>query len=1033
MALKPIVLPMTDFFKNTFPIYTSNSFKNLSQKCIENIRAEPASSKTYLAYPSNEAKDYFIQSNLINHSHVFGIRFITIQQFIHLILKICSKKDLLFPSHYELMFFLEEKINLLLNLNEDFASPLKEYIEDKNDRITALSSNLSHIFLDYMLYGKDALPAWQKTPGWQQHLYAQVLTKWTSIIDTIKECKTPPFPLSLHIFAIDTIPALYLEFLEKLSPHISFSFYFFSPSPLFWGDLVSRKKTAYLDKLFQRETSSLDTRIELAEFSKKSHPLLSHFCEAGKPLYNFLQEKDPTEDFVDIEMNSDLTYIQKAILYQIEPSPPPYEDGTFLIHNAPSLLREVEVLLTNILQALKNHPGLRPSDITVLAPDIDLYYPFIAYHFAEKSLPFSYTVSNLQKTKHNACLDSLNQLFHLADSRFEKDDITKLFSSPFFRRRCQIGNEETEILKKIIDYTGIRWGFDNTSKSKTLNKEKSCPFGLFEKGFDLILDLLAEKDSSIEFSAAESIGDVISLVNSLYKDISDFKETKGPLNIWLAKTVHLAEKYLYVDESGEFFFKEIKKITSLAKVSTFNYSYTSFKRLLMEVFTKKGAIEKTYEKPPITFSSMESSPPVEKALFFLGLDAENFPRKDTLRSLNELQADPAYEKKQSPAKKARFYLLKAICSAKTLVSFSFTSNNPSDGRARGYSPIIEEMIAALLLKEPIIHPFTPYAPCYFKEPNVLEKNYHLYLSSKERKAPPFTFLQKDQIAPSEKTILYKDLSLLTKSPSGFFYNLSTKLYESRNLSTTLFDDSEFVLSYLDKAIFTKKRATEERPSFQDLINTNKLPTAVFGTAAKKELHSSISQEKQLLKENFSTHDPYFSLILDPHISGSFEKENNTFLPAITTFLKQTKYTIEGTIPNLTDKGILSFKKTAPGEIWKHLPCLILLANLNTSVPTSIFFIKEGLTRSFPKEKLRPLLFPLISYYEKALKNISPVVPEAVEEYIKDKTIVFAKLKTKLLSRFHDPYLERANPKDTSHFEEELLKLSSILEHTDESV
>ena len=233
---------MNDFYKNPFSSYVSNSFINLSDKCIEKLLRESHTTKTYLAYPSNEVKDFFTQSFIKKHSSIFGIRFITVQQFIHLILKICYKKDLCFPSHYELMFFLEERISALLTSDDECILALKEYVADKPERIIALSSNLSHIFLDYMLYGKGALPAWLNKDSWQTRLYQDVSKKWVSIISAMDLCPPPPFPISLHIFGVDEIPALYLSFIEKLSSHLSFSFYFLSPSPVFWGDLISRKK-----------------------------------------------------------------------------------------------------------------------------------------------------------------------------------------------------------------------------------------------------------------------------------------------------------------------------------------------------------------------------------------------------------------------------------------------------------------------------------------------------------------------------------------------------------------------------------------------------------------------------------------------------------------------------------------------------------------------------------------------------------------------------------------------------------------------
>jgi exodeoxyribonuclease V gamma subunit len=1016
---------MTDFFKSPFKSYTSNSFKTLAKLCIENIHHQPLFSKTYLVYPSNETKDFFIQSFIEKNSSIFGIRFVTLQQCIHLLLKICYKKDLPFPSHYELMFFLEEKITSLLNLEEPFVYPLKEYIEGKKERIIPLASTLSHVFLEYLLYGDKALLPWLEKKGWQQYLFKEVLKKWTSIIDAIKQCPPPKFSLSIHIFVLDVCPKLYLNLIEKLSPYITFSFYLFSPSPLFWGDLISRKKSAYLDRHFKKKNTSLEERIEFASFASNTHPLLSHFCEGGKGLYTYLHDQGSFEEYEDITMSSDLTYIQKAILYQIKPSAPPYQDGTFSIHAAPSLLREVEVVINNILTLLHNKPHLHPSDITVLAPDIDIYYPYISFLFSGKNFPFTFTISNLQKTKHCPTMDSLKQLFSMIDSRFEKDALLKLFSSPLFQRKCQINQEDVETLEKIISYTGISWGFDKQSKSAVLDGE-ACSFGLFEKGFSHILDVLTMKDSPIEFSQAESIGDVIDLVQKLHEQAQSFVHKKYTLQQWSAKTIAFAEQFLYLDDSADLFFKELKKITTLSTTSQFCYSYSSFKRLLGEIFAKKGGKDSMYSSPPITFSSIEDAPPLDKALFFIGLDEEHFPSKERYRSLHELSKEPLYDKKPTSSQKARLYLLKAIMGSKESVCFSYTSNNPTDGRETNPSPLIEEMIHALCLPPPIQHPFTPYNTTYFLQKNVFSKHYPLFLASNEPYTPPYTFEKGEKKESLSQVIEIKHLNVLARSPGRFFYTVSAHLFEQSLLSKTPFDDGEFFLSHLDKSKIASALSRKEEINFEHLTLTNKLPGAIFEKVAKKELTSTIQTQKGHLITLFNNINPYFSITLDPHIKASIKKDSTLFLPAIVHQEMGLTYTIKGTINNLTDKGLILFKEPKLPELWKHLPTLILLSHLDVDIPLALLFVTEGVTKTFEKSTLQPLLSPLLSYYQKAMNAISPLIPEAVEEYCISKTIDFPSIKEKLRYKDNDPFLEKGEVKSFHHFEEELSQLCSAL-------
>ena len=1017
---------MKDFYKAPFNCYTSNSLNHLAGLCADNISSQQGSDKVYLAYPSNEVKEFFIQSFIEKNTHLFGIRFISIPQFIHLSLKICYKKDLLFPSHYELMFFLEEAITQLINGNKNIAEPLKDYIQNDPNRISSLASSLSHIFLDYLLYGRKVLPNWQKQDAWQPYLFEKVTKRWTCIISAIEKAPKPSFPLSLHIFCIDYCPPLYLSFFEKLSKHFTFSFYFFSPSPLFWGDLISCKKSAYLDTIFQKKNVSVEQRLEFSNYNKANHPLLSHFCQASKPLYLYLNQFDPEEHYVDIELSTNLSYLQKTIFYQTKPQPLPFNDNTFSIHCTPNMLREVEVVIKNIEKTLYENKNLHPSDIVVIAPNIDVYYPYISFLFAGKKLGFSYTISNLTIVKHNQELEGLYLLFSLVDSRFEKNDLLKLFQSPYFQRKAQIHTQEVKILEKIIQHTGIRWGYNQSSKKTILESANVCNFGLFDKGFSYLLELIAQKDSPMEFSEAESIGDVIMLTQSLHEDIQTFKNEDKTLSQWIEQTFELANKYLYFEAEENIFFKEIKKITPLAQHCDFLFSFKSFAKMFSEIFQKKGAFEKTYQNPPITFSSIENSPPINKTLFFIGCDEENFPKKETKRSLHELNENPLYEKNTTKTSEMRYYLLKAIFSAKHAIYFSYSKKNPNDGRERNYSLLIEEIIHALDLPPPINHPISSYSPYYFSSPNPFKRIEPLYQSSKAN--PPLLFPEINPTNNEEKNthIECKHLHLLFLSPCKFFFNLSTNLYESNKESHTYIDDQEFTLSYLDRAIFKKRKIFQPKVEFHDLISTNKLPCAIFQKAATKELTHSIQQDKALLKKYISDQNPYITLCLDPHIHQPTKKDSTYFFPSINQPFNQTLFQISGNLENITEKGLISFKKKTSSELWKFLPSLIILSLIPSNIPCHITFLTTGETMRFEKASLKQLLPTMLAYYFKALEKPSPIIPESIPSYLDKNTICFLSLKEKILNSFEDPYLSMAKPEKYTYFEEELKILTNFI-------
>ena len=71
---------------------------------------------------------------------------------------------------------------------------------------------------------------------------------------------------------------------------------------------------------------------------------------------------------------------QKNTLLSLE------NESSFEIHSAPSKLREVQILYNNILKLLNDDPELSLDDITVFAPNINEYAPFINFVFVFTNL-----------------------------------------------------------------------------------------------------------------------------------------------------------------------------------------------------------------------------------------------------------------------------------------------------------------------------------------------------------------------------------------------------------------------------------------------------------------------------------------------------------------------------------------------------------------------------------------------------------------------------------------------------------------------
>ncbi|MBW2223200.1 MAG: exodeoxyribonuclease V subunit gamma, partial [Deltaproteobacteria bacterium] len=120
-------------------------------------------------------------------------------------------------------------------LNESAPGALKAYLGEPSDadRVLRLASSVSSVFDDYVVYRPGLLQEWtqDEAPGWQAELWRRVVerlgphdiaSRTTAAIRALRSNTKPrglPFE-RLHLFALETLPPLFLELFSALSQTI---------------------------------------------------------------------------------------------------------------------------------------------------------------------------------------------------------------------------------------------------------------------------------------------------------------------------------------------------------------------------------------------------------------------------------------------------------------------------------------------------------------------------------------------------------------------------------------------------------------------------------------------------------------------------------------------------------------------------------------------------------------------------------------------------------------------------------------------
>lgn len=168
------------------------------------------------------------------------------------------------------------------------------------------------------------------------------------------------------------------------------------------------------------------------------------------------------------------------------------DDGSVRIVVCDSPLGEVETLRTALLGFLDRIPGLEPSDIVVLAPDMECYRPYVEGVFLadppESRIPFAISGVRPEPGLVHGCLS----LLEIVESPYSALDVLSLLESDVIRRAFGFEEGDLPDLDRILRRLGILWGLDSETRDRFGSPE---PYrNTFRYGRDRMLLSLARSE-----------------------------------------------------------------------------------------------------------------------------------------------------------------------------------------------------------------------------------------------------------------------------------------------------------------------------------------------------------------------------------------------------------------------------------------------------------------------------------------------------------------------------------------------------------
>ena len=624
-----------------------------------------------------------------------------------------------------------------------------------------LAARLADLFDEYQMFRPDVLRAWERGDGaptdawahadaeraarWQAPLWRRLVSgvataqgglavghdleplhrRLDHLIDVLRRARRPAgVPSRVTVVGVSSLPPVFLDLLAALSRHIPVSIYFVSPTYHYWGDLRSAKET---NRLARRLRVSPEHLLDEQHF-QEGHALLAALGRQGRDFFNLLQQVDPSgsawQELAFVEPGGEiedeapdraLHVLQHDILHLVQrsiderPVLDP-EDISLEVHACHSPLREMEVLRDRLLDACCRDPSLRPGDILVQVPDIELYGPYIQAVFGGETgsgprLPFS--IADRRAGREQPLSEVFLEVLDLVGERLTVRQIFNLLDNAALRRRFELDDDEIPTLRRLVDDVAIRWAMDGAQKLRDFQLP-AWDSNTWRAGLDRLLlgyaigpseELVAGIVPAAGRTAgsADMVGRFAELVERLFTVLRTFSPERN-LTEWTEVLLHsLDSLFLAETESEEKGLQWVRNLISrLGETATrIGLDEAVSQRTLRDFLAGKihgDGFGSGFIDGRITFCALKPMRTIPfQVVCIAGLNDGAFPRRDRRRSFDLMAAEPR-PGDRSLRDDDRYLFLETLLAAQRRLLLSYVGRSQKDSARREPSVVLEELL-----------------------------------------------------------------------------------------------------------------------------------------------------------------------------------------------------------------------------------------------------------------------------------------------------------------------------------------------------
>ncbi len=698
-------------------LYTSNRLENLADQLAQVVAAPLGRPLTpeLVVVQSQGMRRWLTQELAARRGICANVRFPFPQNFFH---------DLFqetFPqATCTRTFECEAMTWRVMRLLPQFAgekafAPVANYLAGDGPELRAfeLSQKIAQVFDRYLVFRPELILGWDAGEGqeWQPILWRELQKSAPGEHHAALGVKLAralergaPVPERVSVFGISTLPPFYLNLIEKISSRTPVHLFVLEPTPLWWGEIRSRRERARAKQ------------PELFEFGGETEPenaLLAENGKLGRDFLHLLSDLAPAQETASFDRPAADTMLHRVQrdIFDLETGPtssPNPADVSLQFHSCHSVVRELEVLHDQLLALFQRDRTLAPRDIVVMAPDISIYAPFIDAVFGVPENPahaIPYRIADRTLRARSGVIDTFLRVLETLPGRFTVSEVLALLESDSLLRRFGIERADIPTLRSWIEACGIRWGIDAAHRQRL----QLPPFAenSWRHGLDRMLlgyalrpgarDLCAGILPFDEIEGAETqlLGNFIELMERLFACASDFATPRSLP--WWAETLRVAaDLFLLPDEIAQlelnqlrFAFDELAEIASASE----NEQPVPLELVVLQLerLLERGSTGAGFLGGATTFCAMKPMRSIPfKVVCLLGLNDTAYPRRERSPEF-DLIAQKRERGDRHTRDDDRALFLEALLSARDVFYVSFVGQSSRDNSALPSSVLVSEL------------------------------------------------------------------------------------------------------------------------------------------------------------------------------------------------------------------------------------------------------------------------------------------------------------------------------------------------------